>query len=125
MRAYVLGLGCSASPQLLSNGQIPLITALRFVRGIVGDCAAIGAGCWSRTNACHRRCCCLTGGRIRKRERIRGRALGGAVAEIGPKGIVIARQQRKAVDLVGIVIEANSATQNRLLRRAASEAMAQ
>src|SRR5258707_4716096 len=115
MRTDIMRLGCSTPPQLLPNGQIPLIATLRFVGGMVGNRAAIGAGCWGRTYTSHRRCGRLAGGWISKRERIGGCALRGAVAEIGPKGIVVAGQQGKAVELVGVVIEANPAPYNRLV----------
>src|SRR5260370_33268958 len=113
MGTNILCLGCGPPPQLLPNGEIPLIAALRFVGGIVGNRTAIGAGCWSRTDTCHRRCVRLTGGWVSKRERIGGRALRGAVTEIGSEGIVVAGQQGKAIELVGVVIEANATAYNR------------
>jgi len=37
----------------------------------------------------------------------------GAVAEVGAKGVVVAGQQGKAIELVGVVIEADATSQNR------------
>src|SRR5580658_4915596 len=113
MRSQVLQLHAGASPQLLSEGQVPLIEFLGRQMRAHGDRIHIGPG----NTRYGRTCAGARSGAGKSQETVRLTVVGNR----GGKRIVL-RCQGIGIQLVGIPVDAKAATNNTGFRSAIGEA---